>query len=243
MTPVRVVCNNTLNLALNTAQRAWSVRHVGDISTKLVEAQQCLEMAGKYMDALAERADQMANTTVSDERLRKILDELFPEADDMSNIQKRHVQEMKDGYMVCVMAPDLAKFRNTAWGAVNAMSDFVTHSAPHRNTKNYQANNWNNVMGGHWLIDAMTKAVAGKSKGCAIWPYGRFYEHTKVLRMVYRLGQKNGAAAMQWSPGRLCKSPRLCKQKIILGQHQAQPKARAPAEIRSSARGNQKIGG
>ena len=83
MTPVRVVCNNTLNLALNTAQRAWSVRHVGDISTKLVEAQQCLEMAGKYMDALAERADQMANTTVSDERLRKILDELFPEADDM----------------------------------------------------------------------------------------------------------------------------------------------------------------
>lgn len=78
----------------------------------------------------------------------------------MSNIQKRHVQEMKDGYMVCVMAPDLAKFRNTAWGAVNAMSDFVTHSAPHRNTKNYQANNWNNVMGGHWLIDAMTKAVS-----------------------------------------------------------------------------------
>jgi phage/plasmid-like protein (TIGR03299 family) len=160
MTPVRVVCNNTLNLALNTAQRAWSVRHVGDISTKLVEAQQCLEMAGKYMDALAERADQMANTTVSDVRLRKILDELFPEADDMSNIQKRYVQEMKDGYMVCVMAPDLAKFRNTAWGAVNAMSDFVTHSAPHRNTKNYQANNWNNVMGGHWLIDAMTKAVS-----------------------------------------------------------------------------------
>ena len=24
--------------------------------------------------------------------------------------------------------------------------------------------------------------------------------------MVYRLGQKNGAAAMQWSPGRLCKA-------------------------------------
>ena len=38
MTPVRVVCNNTLNLALDTAQRAWSVRHVGDINSKLVEA-------------------------------------------------------------------------------------------------------------------------------------------------------------------------------------------------------------
>ena len=41
---------------------------------------------------------------------------------------------------------------------------------------------------------------------------------------------------MQWSPGRLCKSPRLCKQKIILGQHQAQPKARAPAEIDAEIR-------
>ena len=92
----------------------------GDISTKLVEAQQCLEMAGKYMDALAERADQMANTTVSDERLRKILDELFPEADDMSNIQKRHVQEMKDGYMVCVMAPGPCKVPQYRMGRVNA---------------------------------------------------------------------------------------------------------------------------
>lgn len=130
MTPVRVVCNNTLNLALDTAQRAWSVRHVGDINTKLVEA-----------------------------RLREILDGLFPEADDMTDRQKRHVQDMKDGYMVCMMAPDLVKFRNTAWGAVNAMSDFVTHSAPHRNTKNYQENNWNNVMNGHFLMDAMAKAV------------------------------------------------------------------------------------
>lgn len=159
MTPVRVVCNNTLNLALDTAQRAWSVRHVGDINTKLVEARQCLDMANKYMDELATRADQMANTTVSDARLREVLDSLFPEADDMTDRQKRHVQDMKDGYMVCMMAPDLVKFRNTAWGAVNAMSDFVTHSAPHRNTKDYQANNWNNVMNGHFLMDAMAKAV------------------------------------------------------------------------------------
>ena len=133
---------------------------MGDINTKLVEARQCLDMANKYMDELATRADQMANTTVSDARLREILDGLFPEADDMTDRQKRHVQDMKDGYMVCMMAPDLVKFRNTAWGAVNAMSDFVTHSAPHRNTKDYQANNWNNVMNGHWLMDAMAKAVS-----------------------------------------------------------------------------------
>ena len=31
MTPIRVVCNNTLNLALDTANRSWSIHHTGDI--------------------------------------------------------------------------------------------------------------------------------------------------------------------------------------------------------------------
>ena len=160
MTPVRVVCNNTLNLALNTAKRAWSVRHTGDISAKLEEARQCLDLATKYMNDLAVEAERLANITVSDERLRKILDELFPAADDMSDRQKNHVQKLKDEYMVCWYAPDLLKFRGTAWGAINAISDMVTHNSPHRNTANYQANRWNDVMNGHFLIDQMAKAVS-----------------------------------------------------------------------------------
>lgn len=159
MTPVRVVCNNTLNLALGSAQRAWSVRHVGDISAKLNEARHCLDMANQYMGELGIEADRLANKTVTDERLKQILDELFPANDDMSDIQKRHVQRIKDEYMVCYFAPDIAKFRGTAWGAVNAMSDMVTHNKPHRNTANYRENNWGRVMSGHWLMDAMTAAV------------------------------------------------------------------------------------
>ena len=48
MTPIRVVCNNTLNLALDTAKRAWSVRHTGDMQSKMYEARACLEMASAY---------------------------------------------------------------------------------------------------------------------------------------------------------------------------------------------------
>ena len=133
MTPVRVVCNNTLNFALDGAKRAWSVRHTGDIQAKIQEARDCLDMANRYMGELAEQADRMANKTISDDRLKKILDELFPEADDMSDRQKENAKKLKNNYMVCWYAPDIKKFRNTAWGAVNAMSDLVTHSIPHRN--------------------------------------------------------------------------------------------------------------
>lgn len=42
MTPIRVVCQNTLNLALSTAKRNWSTNHVGDIKGKMDDARYML---------------------------------------------------------------------------------------------------------------------------------------------------------------------------------------------------------
>ena len=52
MTPVRVVCQNTLNLALSTARRSWSTIHTGDIHGKLQDARNTLLYADRYMAAL-----------------------------------------------------------------------------------------------------------------------------------------------------------------------------------------------
>ena len=52
MTPVRVVCNNTLNLALATAARSWSAIHTAGVRDKIGEAENTLFMAEKYMDTL-----------------------------------------------------------------------------------------------------------------------------------------------------------------------------------------------
>lgn len=50
VTPIRVCCNNTLNLALATAQRSFSMIHTGDIRGKIHEAKQTLFMADQYME-------------------------------------------------------------------------------------------------------------------------------------------------------------------------------------------------
>lgn len=55
LTPIRVVCNNTLNLALDTARRSWSMIHTGNISGKMQEAKDTLFMAETYMDSLGKR--------------------------------------------------------------------------------------------------------------------------------------------------------------------------------------------
>ncbi len=165
MTPIRVVCNNTLNFALNTAQRAWAVRHVGNIDSKLHKARMCLEMANRYMDDLDEYADRMANTTVTDDQLKKILDEMFPVAEDASEREKNSANRSKTEIMTCYFMPDIAKFKGTAWGVLNAVSDHFTHNAPRRMTANYWENNWDRVMSGHPYIDKFAKALAPAGVG------------------------------------------------------------------------------
>ena len=155
MTPIRVVCNNTLNLALDSAKRAWSVRHTGSLQSKMHEARACLRMANTYMGALAEKADRMANTAITRDQLNMILDELFPVDEHSTEREKQNVIKLRDEYMVCYFAPDLIKFRDTAWDAYNAMSDMITHNAPLRKTENYRENNWGRLMDGHVMMDKM----------------------------------------------------------------------------------------
>ena len=160
MTPIRVVCNNTLNLALGSARRAWSVRHTGDMASKMHEARVCLEMACDYMEELGRTADRLANTTVTRDKLMEILDEMFPITENSTDREKQNIQKLKNEYMVCYFAPDILKFRGTAWGAVNAMSDMISHNAPRRKTANYRENNWGRIMDGHAMLDKFVALVA-----------------------------------------------------------------------------------
>lgn len=157
ITPVRVVCNNTLNFALSTAKRSWSTKHVGDIQAKISEARHTLELADEYMDKFAESADVLANTSFKTDDILKALDEMFPVGKDTTDRQKANIQKARDGILACVLAPDLANFFGTAYGFVNAVSDFATHANPARMTGTYRENNFARVIDGHPLIDAAYK--------------------------------------------------------------------------------------
>lgn len=152
-TPIRVVCANTLNLALKDTKRSWTTRHMGDLQSKLSEAKYTLELAHRYLEELGLQADKLANITVNEDMIQKALSQLFPLKEDSSDRQKANVQKMKDAYQICYFAPDIAKFRGTAWGAINAMSDMCTHTSPNRMTQTFAERNWAKTMEGHPLMD------------------------------------------------------------------------------------------
>ena len=162
LTPIRIVCNNTLNIALANAKRQWSTKHIGDMQSKLEEAKLCLQLADKYMDNLAIEAERLANTKLYKEQIDEILNEMFPVEEDASERKKNNVKELKNQYYMCYVQPDIAKFIGTAYGAVNAMSDLVTHSSPKRNTANFNENRWGKIMDGHALLDQFVSLVNQK---------------------------------------------------------------------------------
>ena len=161
-TPVRVVCNNTLNIALAGAKRRWSTKHMGDINSKMQEAKHTLGLANKYIDGLAKEADVLANSKVSFEEINKILDELFPVSEDASDRAKNNAKKAKDGILVCYYAPDIQKFLGTKYGFVNAVADWCDHATPARMTSEYRANNWGRIIDGHPILDKAYELVTAK---------------------------------------------------------------------------------
>ena len=153
VTPIRVVCQNTMNIALSRAQRSWSIRHQGNIENKIAEAREVLELTDIYMEELAKQAERWANVTINEDAFQKILNKIFPVKEDDTDRKKNNVQKQKDDFTVCYFAPDLVKFQKSAWGVSNAATDYVAHSDPARMTQNYHANNWNRIMEGHPIVD------------------------------------------------------------------------------------------
>lgn len=154
MTPVRVVCQNTLNLALSTASRTWSAKHTGDISGKMDDARNTLIYAGRYMEELAKDIERLNKIKLSDRKVYEYIDALFPLYNDPTDMQLRNLKRMKEEVKTRYFdAPDLAHTEKSAYRFVNAVSDFATHSKPLRTTANYRENLFVRTIDGNAMID------------------------------------------------------------------------------------------
>ena len=154
MTPIRVVCNNTLNLALSKAKRIWTTKHTENIHTRMNEAQETLFMADNYMTELGKEIDRLSRMKISDQKVLQYMSEFFPVSADMTDVQKKNslklLNDMKHRYFD---APDLIGIGKNGYRFINAVSDFATHAKPIRKTKNFNENLFVRTVEGNSLID------------------------------------------------------------------------------------------
>ena len=160
LTPIRVVCNNTLNLALRTAKRSWSMIHTGDISGKIAEAKNTLLLADEYMTALGQEFEDLRKIKLSEKQVLDYIKILLPMEENYSLLQKRGVEKLRaDMKMRYFDAPDLKDVGNNGYRFVNAVSDFATHSTPRRKTANYKENIFARTADGNPMIDRAYQLV------------------------------------------------------------------------------------
>lgn len=160
VTPVRVVCNNTLNLALDTAKRSFSMIHTGNIQDKIQEAKDTLFMAEEYMDCLGIEFERLRRQKMTDEQVKEYIGLLLPMEKDPTPMQEKNIIRLrKDMEKRYYKAPDLQKVGNNAYRFLNAVSDFATHSDPLRRTANYRENLFARTMDGNPLIDKAYQLV------------------------------------------------------------------------------------
>ena len=154
VTPVRVVCNNTLNLALSTAKRSFSMIHTGNIQDKIQEAKETLFMAEKYMDSLGAEFEQLRRQKVTDGQIKEYVEQLLPMEEEPTPAQGKNILRLRGDMMKRYYdAPDLKKVGNNAYRFINAVSDFATHAEPLRRTSNYNENLFGRTVDGNPLID------------------------------------------------------------------------------------------
>ena len=164
ITPIRVVCQNTLNLALSTAKRSWSAVHTQKVTDKMQEAKQTLFFAEKYMAELGKEIYRLEKISMTDKKVLEYIQEFFPEDVTATTTQRKNMNLLReDMKMRYFDAPDLKQVGNNAYRFVNAVSDFATHAKPLRETATYKENLFLKTVEGNALIDRayqMAKGVA-----------------------------------------------------------------------------------
>jgi len=129
-TPVRVVCQNTLTLALSQGQ-IIRVRHDADLTKGLEDARKLLGLVEREYDDLEAMFRRLVASELKRERALQYFAEVFPTAGsadaDRRALENRrwawHFYERGRGN-------DLPKVKSTLWAAYNGVTELIDHCKP-----------------------------------------------------------------------------------------------------------------
>lgn len=121
VTPIRIVCQNTMNLALKNTKRMWSASHVSTLKGRMQDAREALDLTWRYCDAFEQEAERLLSVEMSqndfDDFLDKVLDApgVGPRARETAQVTITQLYET---------ATTCKPYKGTAWGALSAIGEY-----------------------------------------------------------------------------------------------------------------------
>lgn len=124
ITPVRVVCQNTLNIAMRTAKQSFKIRHTQTAEGRIVQARQALGLTFAYADEFQKQANELFQQSITDKQFSDLIRNLYPKPEEASKAAltrwENKVVLIDDLYH---NSPTNNSIKGTAWGAFNAFTE------------------------------------------------------------------------------------------------------------------------
>ncbi|TDQ83493.1 DUF932 domain-containing protein [Paraburkholderia silvatlantica] len=143
---VRVVCNNTLQIALGDSAGAIKVPHRSQFDAQAVKRQ--LGIAVSSWDAFMVRMKALSERKVSDAVAEKFLRRVLTYSTtttsdrDATAVNERAIRAVAQLYAGRGKGADMASASGTAWGLLNAVTEYVDHHRRARSDDNRRDAAW-----------------------------------------------------------------------------------------------------
>ena len=124
VTPVRVVCQNTLNIAMREAKQSFKIRHTQTVEGRIAVARETLGLALGYFDEFEAEAKAMFEQEITNAEFAKLIETIYPKPtkDTKGALKKweNKVVLLDDLYF---NSPTNTNIKGTKWGAFNAITE------------------------------------------------------------------------------------------------------------------------
>lgn len=132
-TPIRVVCQNTLSAALNTATHKVRIPITDDISINQNIINTLFDMHKSGINLLKQKADLWVQRKLTRENMDAIMNELFPypNPEDIYDEKNARMEMRRNTFLEqCMQADNLNNYRGTVYQVFNALTDYTQHYMP-----------------------------------------------------------------------------------------------------------------
>lgn len=155
-TPIRIVCQNTLNASLNNMSNVVRIRHTSGAKQRLEEAHRVMGIANKLSNELEQIFNHWTTIRITDEQVKKLIQlALCPNKETLTHIKNGNEDEMStvfknvvnDAFSYAMLSDtqQMETTKGTVFGAYNAVTGYYQNV---RNFKDNEAKLQSIVMGG-----------------------------------------------------------------------------------------------
>lgn len=130
-TDIRVVCQNTFNLAMQGSRGVISIRHTSNMRQKLEMAAMVMLRYQEHFDIVSDQFSKLASVRVDDVWIDEYLDRMIGNPANVPDGRSRTILENRiklvEGRLDYGMGVDLPGVHGTAWWALNALIEFADY--------------------------------------------------------------------------------------------------------------------